>query len=139
MGHSGMKANDFAFGASQGRMFAGTSHGLFESVDGGKSWNLATGSLPMIPVTQFCVSRKQPSLMYFLSNGENHVYRSTDGGEHWTRFDDGGLRGLAIQSMAPGSAQVSDLFVLTQNQGVLAYRPALASGSGERAVAEVNR
>ncbi len=138
-GHSAMKVNDIAFGAAQGRMFAGTSHGLFESADGGKSWNLATGGLPMIPVTQFCVSRQQPSLMYFLSHGENQVYRSTDGGEHWTRFDDGGLRGLSIQSMASGSAQVADLFVLTENQGVLVYRPDLASGSGERAAAEANR
>ena len=138
-GHSAMKVNDIAFGAAQGRMFAGTSHGLFESADGGKSWNLATGGLPMIPVTQFCVSRQQPSLMYFLSHGENQVYRSTDGGEHWTRFDDGGLRGLSIQSMASGSAQAADLFVLTENQGVLAYRPDLASGSGERTAAEINR
>lgn len=77
--------------------------------------------------------------MYCLSRGENQVYRSADGGEHWTRFDDGGLRALSIQSMAPGSAQVGDLFVLTQNQGVLTYKPDLASGSNERAVAEVNQ
>ena len=139
LGDSVMKINDLTFGGAPGRILAGTSHGLFESVDGGKSWNRGTSGLPVIPVSQFNVSRKQPSLMYFLSQAENQVYRSTDGGEHWTRFDDGGLRGLSIQSMAPGSAQMADLFVLTENQGVLAYRPDLASGSGERAVAEVNR
>ncbi|HEU0005818.1 MAG TPA: hypothetical protein VFS12_07500, partial [Terriglobia bacterium] len=82
----------------------------------------------MIPVSQFNASRKQPSLMYFLSRAENQIYRSTDGGEHWTRFDDGGLRGLSIQSIAPGTSQMADLFVLTENQGVLVYRPSLASG-----------
>jgi photosystem II stability/assembly factor-like uncharacterized protein len=139
LGDSVMKINDLTFGGAPGRILAGTSHGLFESVDGGKSWNRGTSGLPMIPVNQFNVSRKQPSSMYFLSLAENQIYRSTDGGEHWTRFDDGGLRGLSIQSMAPGASQMADLFVLTENQGVLVYRPSLASGTGERTVAEVNQ
>ena len=139
VGDSVMKINDLTFGEAPGRILAGTSHGLFESVDGGKSWNRGTGGLPMIPVNQFNVSRKQPSLMYVLSLAENQIYRSIDGGEHWTRFDDGGLRGLSIQSMAPGASQVPDLFVLTENQGVLVYRPSLARGSGKRTLAEVNQ
>jgi len=138
VGESVMKINDLTFGEAPGRILAGTSHGLFESVDGGKSWNRGTSGLPMIPVNQFNVSRKQPSLMYFLSLPQNQIYRSTDGGEHWARFDDGGLRGLSIQAMAPGASQMADLFVLTENQGVLVYRPILASGTGERAVAKVS-
>jgi len=138
VGESVMKINNLTFGEAPGRILAGTSHGLFESVDGGKSWNRGTSGLPMIPINQFNVSRKQPSLMYSLSLAENQIYRSTDGGEHWARFDDGGLRGLSIQAMAPGASQMADLFVLTENQGVLVYRPILASGTGERAVAKVS-
>ena len=139
VGDSVIKINDLTFGAAPGRILAGTSYGLFESVDGGKSWGRRMSGLPVIPVSQFNVSRRQPSLMYFLSPAENQIYRSIDGGEQWSRFDDGGLRGLSIQSMAPGTSQMVDLFVLTENQGVLVYRPSLASGSGQRAVAEANQ
>ena len=138
VGESVIRINDLTFGEAPGRILAGTSHGLFESVDGGKSWNRGTSGLPMIPINQFNVSRKQPSLMYSLSLAENQIYRSTDGGEHWARFDDGGLRGLSIQAMAPGASQMANLFVLTENQGVLVYRPSLASGISERAVAKVS-
>ena len=140
VGDTSLRVHDFAFGPSTpGRILAGTSYGLFESLDGGKSWNLGTSGLPMISVNQFCISRKQPSLMYFLSQMENQVYQSTDGGEHWIRFDDGGLRGLPIQSMASGTQPTGNLFVLTENQGVLAYRPNLASRSGETKVAETGQ
>lgn len=139
LGNKSARVNDLAFGNTERRILAGTSHGLFESLDGGKSWSPGASGLPMIPVNQFCVSRKQPSLMYFLSHAENQVYRSTDGGERWTRFDDGGLKGLSIQSLASGTAHIDDLFVLTENEGVLIYRPALASVSGQAVVAETSR
>lgn len=139
LGNKSTRVNDLTFGNAQGRILAGTSHGLFESLDGGKSWSPGANGLPMIPVSQFCVSRKQPSLMYFLSHAENQVYRSTDGGERWTRFDDGGLKGLSIQSLASGTAQMEDLFVLTENQGVLIYRPTLASASSQAVVAGTSR
>jgi photosystem II stability/assembly factor-like uncharacterized protein len=139
LGNKSTRVNDLAFGNVQGRIFAGTSHGLFESLDGGKSWSPAAGGLPMIPVNQFCVSRKQSSLMYFLSHADNQVYRSTDGGERWTRFDDGGLKGLSIQSLASSASQMDDLFVLTENQGVLIYRPSLASASSTGFAAKTSR
>jgi photosystem II stability/assembly factor-like uncharacterized protein len=138
VGTGSIRVNDLVFGAA-GRILAGTSLGLFESVDGGSSWNLVRGDLPVISVKQFCVSRKQPSHMYFLSQVENQVYQSIDGGERWTRFDDGGLRGLAIQSMAFSGPQAANLFVLTENQGVLIYRPGLAGSSNETALAETHR
>jgi len=139
LGDSSTTVNDLSFGWAQGRILAGTSHGLFESIDGGKSWSLSMSGLPMIPVNQFCVSRRQPSLIYFLSHTDNQVYRSTNGGKSWTRFDDGGLKGLSIQSLALQDSQMDDLFVLTENQGVLIYRPNSASSSSERAVAEVSQ
>ena len=83
-------------------------------------------------VNRFHLSQKQPGLMYFLSLPENQVYQSTDGGERWTRFDDGTLGGLAIQSMA---SSADSLFMLTDNQGVLIYKPSLSAGSRAVAVA----
>jgi len=139
IGTGSLRVNDLACGGALGRILAGTSHGLFGSVDGGKSWDPMTGGLPMIAVKQFCVSRKQPSIMYFLTQVGNQVYQSIDGGERWTRFDDGGLRGLSIQSMAFSTEQTSNLFVLTENQGVLTYRPSLDGGSRETALAETHR
>ena len=102
----------------------------------------------MASVGDIALAPSDPKILYVGTGEPNNrqsssfgagVYKSTDGGENWTRFDDGGLKGLFVQAMAPGSAQMADLFVLTENQGVLAYRPDLASGSRERAVAEVNR
>jgi len=61
-----IKVNDLVFGEGQARILAGTSQGLFESLDGGKSWNRGT-DLPIISVNQFCASRKRPSELYVLS------------------------------------------------------------------------
>jgi photosystem II stability/assembly factor-like uncharacterized protein len=136
---STIKVNDLVFGDGEARILAGTSQGLFESADGGKSWNRGASDLPIISVNQFCVSRKQPSVLYFLSQAENRVYRSTDGGKHWARFDDGGLKGWSIQAMASGAAAGADLFVLTENQGVLHYKPGSVAEFREKAVAQVNQ
>ena len=89
----------------------------------------------MMSVNRFYLSQKQPGLIYFLSQPENQVYQSTDGGERWIRFDDGALGGLAIQSMASSAASADSLFMLTENQGVLIYKPSLSAGSRAVAVA----
>ena len=133
---SSVKVHDLAFKPSApARILAGTSHGLLESADGGKSWSSNSNGLPIMSVNRFHLSQKQPGLMYFLSLPENQVYQSTDGGERWTRFDDGTLGGLAIQSMASRTASADSLFMLTDNQGVLIYKPSLSAGSRAVAVA----
>jgi photosystem II stability/assembly factor-like uncharacterized protein len=140
VGNASVRVHDFAFSSSMPvRVLAGTSHGLYASVDGGKSWNPHSGGLPMMAVNQFCTSKQQPGLIYFLSQSENQIYLSTDGGERWTRFDDGGLRGLSIQAMTSSVKQVGSLFVLTENQGVWMYRPGIIPGSREAVVAGTSR
>jgi photosystem II stability/assembly factor-like uncharacterized protein len=130
VGDVSVRIHDSAFGDSTPvRLLAGTSHGLFESTDGGGSWKAMAG-LPMIPVNHFCTSRSKPELMYFLSQLDNQVYQSIDGGTNWSRFDDGGLKGLSIQSMASGTRQGGDLLVLSENRGVWIYTPPQAAALG---------
>jgi len=49
------------------------------------------------------------------------------------------LKAWSIQAMASGTVAGADLFVLTENQGVLLYRPGSVGESREKAVAQVNQ
>lgn len=140
IGNGVTRVYDLAFGTSHAlRILVGTSHGLFESLDEGLTWRPNANGLPMIPVNQFFASRQRPELLYFRSHQENQVYQSTDGGQHWSRFDDGDLRGLSIQAMAAGPHQDGNLFVLTENRGVFVYQPSLLAGVSESASAAGSR
>ncbi len=83
------------------RMWVGISAvGVFETRDGGTSWEprnvgVRAGFMPdPYPITGQCVHKfvmaaDQPDTLY----QQNHcgVYRSDDGGEHWTELTDNGL------------------------------------------------
>ncbi len=97
---------------SSNRVFAGTlGGGVYRSVDAGASWSrvLAPGGfgVPEITVPELEIDPFSPSVVYAgTSTGGLGIFRSADGGETWTRFNDGlpqqpDFRGLAIAPSAP--------------------------------------
>ncbi|MFL5796897.1 MAG: WD40/YVTN/BNR-like repeat-containing protein [Actinomycetota bacterium] len=65
------------------RVYAATVSGLFESSDGGRSWNRATVGLPkMYYVTRLALAPSDPNVMYILVNGFG-LYGSLDRGQTW--------------------------------------------------------
>jgi photosystem II stability/assembly factor-like uncharacterized protein len=97
---------------SPNRVFAGTRlGGVYRSLDSGASWSpvLAPSGfgVPEITVPELEVDPFSSSVVYAgTSLGDLGIFRSTDGGETWTRLNDGlpqepDFRGLAIAPSAP--------------------------------------
>lgn len=81
-------------------LYAGGSTGVFASVDGGRTWRAANNGL--VPdrvershrglegwIWRLTIHPLDPDLMY--AHGATSSWRSTDGGDHWTRFQVGRL------------------------------------------------
>lgn len=113
----------FAFALDAGgKLWAGTSHGLFLSSDGGRTWNRKKGSLPLVPIHNIYVFPPDRSQIFVQSNSSNQVYRSEDGGETWEPFDSRGLEGTSVQDFSATWDGDPNLWVLTENRGIFRYR-----------------
>ena len=96
---------------NQGTLFIGRSSALWKSSDGGQSWRTTLQGV----VTDFLLHAIDSSIAYAaigdaFGSPENGVYRSTDGGETWTRLGGGlpeqatlGRIALATDSTAPST------------------------------------
>jgi photosystem II stability/assembly factor-like uncharacterized protein len=82
-------------------LYAGGSAGVFTSVDGGRTWHAANNGLVPDPFERTSIRRQEgwifsltvhpldSDLLY--AGGVTSSWRSTDGGDHWTRFQAGRL------------------------------------------------
>jgi photosystem II stability/assembly factor-like uncharacterized protein len=78
------------------RVYVGTENGgIFRSDDGGDTWtaNIAGAELPGFAITRLTVSPRNADVVYatVANFGPSHVFRSIDGGHHWTDIDKGQL------------------------------------------------
>jgi photosystem II stability/assembly factor-like uncharacterized protein len=107
--------------ASQGPLFsAGGDRGLFKSTDGGASWKAIMTVSPDTGVTDFAVDPRNPDVIYAASyqrrrhtsiivagGPEAAIYKTTDGGGHWSKLTDGipsvdlGRIALAVSPQKP--------------------------------------
>lgn len=115
---------DVVYVAAQGHLWGHTGeHGLYQTVDGGKTWRHLTAGLPddgRTGASDLVMDPTNPEVLYvamwerirephrFLSGGPNGgVFKSTDGGAHWTKLTTGlptgptGKIGLAIARRDP--------------------------------------
>ena len=102
---------------------AATSRGLITSQDAGKSWILSGGELENIPINQIIVSPSDPSELYLLSRGYSQLFRSTDYGKTWNRFDSRGLETIRPLGIWMNPSESGKFFALTENQGIFQYVP----------------
>ncbi len=116
--------SDVAYVASQGHLWGHTGEkGIFKTEDGGETWRHLTNGLPddgRTGASDLKMDPRDPSVMYaafwerirmpnkFLSGGPNGgIFKSTDGGESWTKLTDGlpsgdtGKIGLAVYESNP--------------------------------------
>ncbi len=81
------------------RVYGGVTSGLYRSVDGGATWTKLTSGLPggATPLGRIgvAVSPSNPATVYAIFADEIGyflgLYRSTDGGDHWSTRSAGGL------------------------------------------------
>lgn len=75
-------------------IYAATTYGLFKSTDRGDRWTLKLGSRTVASVTDLLIDPTNPSTLYAALSSpfvrtEKGFYRSTNGGDTWTRINPG--------------------------------------------------
>jgi len=81
------------------RSFGNTS-GIWKSTDGGTTWNEMINGLPKgsnVGRIGIAIAKSNPDILYAfydLDNTEVAVYKSLNGGQSWTRTNDGALYGM---------------------------------------------
>ncbi len=113
--------SDVVFVAAQGPLWsAGGDRGLYKTSDGGKTWKAVIQISENTGVTDVVFDPSNPDIMYAASwqrrrhfytlvNGgpESAIYKSTDGGDTWTKLKSGlppgdlGRIGLAVSPVNP--------------------------------------
>jgi photosystem II stability/assembly factor-like uncharacterized protein len=82
-------------------LYAGTSMGLFKTIDDGATWSaIKTGLAASTPITALAIDPNR-SVVY-LGASEGGVFKSIDGGTRWTPMNDG-LPNLDINALAVSS------------------------------------
>jgi len=69
--------------------YGGAGGGIFKSTDGGNTWNKLAGGLPEDLVqADVAIAPSNPRRLYssLATTKETHIYRSDDGGEHWSQI-----------------------------------------------------
>ena len=85
-------------GFRESMAFGGPGPGIFKSTDGGTTWHRLTEGLPNVIEANLALAPSNPKLLYAMvagtpkgaepnSRGVVGIYKSTDGGEHWTAVD----------------------------------------------------
>ncbi|HMC76234.1 MAG TPA: hypothetical protein VKH34_03850 [Vicinamibacterales bacterium] len=98
----------------EGGGFGGSSGGVFKSTDGGANWKQLTDGLPEVTQANLAISTSDPKVLYAIAAGAapagggregrgggrgagggatTGIYKSIDGGEHWTLAARGGDAG----------------------------------------------
>lgn len=112
---------DVVWVASQGPLWSsGGDRGLYKSSDGGKSWNNTLEIDEWTGVTDLVIDPRNPDVLYaaswqrhrtvaaYMGGGpKTALYKSVDGGENWSKLENGlpkgnlGKIGLAISPIQP--------------------------------------
>jgi hypothetical protein len=86
------------FTDAQRKVLFATGHeaprAVSKTIDGGATWTSIAGNLPNDPALQCTIFLQIDATTYLLgcgpSGGNNAIFRTSDGGKHWTKVSDGG-------------------------------------------------
>jgi uncharacterized protein (TIGR03437 family) len=91
-----------------GTLYAGSSVGLYKSVNGGVTWTLSANGLPREPVKAIVVDPTNTKVVYAgtsKSTFSGTVYKSVDGGASWAPSNAGFAdRGVNALAMSPSNS-----------------------------------
>jgi photosystem II stability/assembly factor-like uncharacterized protein len=128
---------DVVFVAAAGPLWAdGGERGLYKTTDGGKTWKAVIRISEHTGVTDVIMDPSNPDVMYaaafqrqrkaysFVGGGpESAIYKSTDGGDSWTKLTEGlpkvdiGRIGLDVSRSHPAT-----VYATLENNGAEVYR-----------------
>ncbi len=84
----------------EARIISGSGNGIYKSTDGGTTWQRLTNGLPSSNVGRIgiAISESNPDVLYAVFTDNighfNGLYKTTDGGDSWTRTNDGAIGGI---------------------------------------------
>lgn len=90
-----------------GRLYGTTGGGPEVSEDAGRHWQTRSSGIPLAPANAVSVDPRDPSVIVAATAG-NGVWRSVDGGEHWTQAS--GLHHRAALSLARSVQDANTLY-----------------------------
>lgn len=96
------------------RLYAGTQHGLFVWRSTGSGWEETSRGFSDSILDSIAGCRKNPEQV-FLGATHDGLYRTRDGGAHWSKVFDGDIRGVAVDP-------TDDRVVYTGTEPVHLYR-----------------
>lgn len=107
-------------------VLAATDEGIYQSINGGKTWDFRQGGMPEGEVTSV--------IFHPLHHGEAYalhwdwIYRSIDGGRTWKLFDRQDLGNVKFHTIAFDQSDSSpQLYGLSKLRGVFAYHTAVST------------
>jgi len=98
-----------------GTVYAGTTSGLFKTVDAGASWKRIEKGLADTYISVLLIDPSNPAVLY--AGTRKGVQKTTDGGETWANATQG-LTTLNIRSMAISPLDPQILFAGTNGSGL---------------------
>lgn len=102
-------------------VIAATSDGIYNSRDGGKTWEFHYGGMEKGEVTSVIFHPTHHGEAYALH--KQWVYKTVDGGNHWTIFDRSGLGNVTFRTITfDQSDSDPQLYGLAPLRGVFVYR-----------------
>jgi photosystem II stability/assembly factor-like uncharacterized protein len=105
-------------------IYAGAEQGgVYKSVDGGQSWNLASAGLADPTVNVLAIDPSNPSIVYAGTNGGlppggRGFWKSTDGALHWTPSNAGLPSSRAVRGIAIDPSNPARLLIALAAQGI---------------------
>jgi photosystem II stability/assembly factor-like uncharacterized protein len=101
--------------ARPGTVYAGTTNGLFKTVDAGASWKRIEKGLADTYISVLLVDPLTPDILY--AGTRRGVHKTIDAGENWTGANDG-LTSLNIRAMALSPPEPQTIFAGTNGSGL---------------------
>jgi len=101
--------------AGSGTIYAGSSVGLYKSVNSGATWALSANGLPREPVKAIVVDPKNTNIVYAGTSNSSFtgtVYKSADSGANWVKSDTG-LAARIVHALAISPSNSDTIFAAT--------------------------
>src|SRR5215813_9158251 len=98
-----------------GTLYAGSSVGLYKSVNGGATWTLSANGLPREPVKAIVIDPKNTNVVYAGTSNPPRtgtVYKSVDSGANWMKSD-AGLNARLVNALAISPSNSNTIFAGT--------------------------
>lgn len=93
--------------------------GLYRSKDGGETWEALTEGLPKdVAASDVSINPKNPDIVYValgdpFGHPDNGIFRSTDGGDSWSKLEGGLPSNHGRVTLAIGTSDPNRLYALT--------------------------